>query len=118
MTRLKRRHFECTQIYEKLYGQDHLSVATSLGNIGMLYHLQGRLGDAEKAYKRGVAIRTKRQGANHGDTLKLIASYANVLRDLKRDDEANHLQALATGFMSGSWKAVSISEIDKLNVLE
>jgi hypothetical protein len=110
--------FECTQIYEKLYGQDHLSVATSLGNIGMLYHLQGRLGDAEKAYKRGVAIRTKRQGANHGDTLKLIASYANVLRDLKRDDEANHLQALATGFMSGSWKAVSISEEEKLNLAE
>jgi tetratricopeptide (TPR) repeat protein len=106
--------FECTQIYEKLYGPEHLSVATSLGNIGMLYHLQGRFGDAEKAYKRGVSIRTKRQGANHQDTLKLLQLYANLLRDLKRDEEANHLQALATGFMSGSWKAVSISSDDKL----
>jgi tetratricopeptide (TPR) repeat protein len=106
--------FECHQIYEKLYGPEHLSVATSLGNIGMLYHLQGRLPDAEKAYKRGVAIRTKRQGANHPDTLKLLQNYANLLRDLKRDEEANHLQALATGFMSGSWKAVSISSEDKL----
>ncbi|MBU6452416.1 MAG: tetratricopeptide repeat protein [Cyanobacteria bacterium REEB67] len=108
--------FECTQIYEKLYGPEHLSVATSLGNIGMLYHLQGRLPDAEKAYKRGVAIRTKRQGANHPETLKLIQNYANLLRDLKRDEEANHLQALATGFMSGSWKAVSISTEDKLTI--
>ena len=108
--------FECTQIYEKLYGLEHLSVATSLGNIGMLYHLQGRFADAEKAYKRGVAIRTKRQGANHQDTLKLIQNYANLLRDLKRDEEANHLQALATGFMSGSWKAVSISTEDKLSL--
>ncbi len=107
--------FECTQIYEKLYGPEHLSVATSLGNIGMLYHLQGRFADAEKAYKRGVAIRTKRQGANHQDTLKLLQLYANLLRDLKRDEEANHLQALATGFMSGSWKAVSISTDDKLH---
>jgi len=108
--------FECHQIYEKLYGPEHLSVATSLGNIGMLYHLQGRLPDAEKAYKRGVAIRTKKQGPNHPDTLKLIQNYANLLRDLKRDEEANHLQALATGFMSGSWKAVSISTEDKLTV--
>jgi tetratricopeptide (TPR) repeat protein len=108
--------FECDQIYEKLYGPEHLSVAISQGNIAMLYHLQGRLGDAEKAYKRGVAIRTKKQGANHPETIKLLQNYANLLRDLKRDEEANHLQALATGFMSGSWKAVKISTEDKLTV--
>ncbi|MBS1992217.1 MAG: tetratricopeptide repeat protein [Cyanobacteria bacterium SZAS LIN-3] len=108
--------FECHQIYEKLYGAEHLSVATSLANIGMLYHMQGRFSDAEQAYKRGVDIRTKRQGANHPDTLKLLQNYANLLRDLKRDEEANHLQALATGFMSGSWKAVTIDTDDRLTL--
>ena len=60
---------ECTKIYEEVMGQDDVTVATCLGNIAMLYRLNKRLPDAENAYKRALNIRTKKQGADHPETI-------------------------------------------------
>jgi len=107
---------ECTNIYEDLMGPEDLTVATCLSNIGMLYRLIKRPADAENAYKRCLSIRTKKQGADHPDTIKLLQSYASLLRDMHREDEAEHLQACATGFVTGSWKVVEIATEDQLVV--
>jgi len=106
---------ECTKIYEEVMGPDDLTVATCLGNIGMLYRLNKRPADAENAYKRCLNIRTKKQGGDHPDTIKLLQNYASLLRDMHREDEAEHLQACATGFVTGTWKVVEIRTEDALS---
>jgi tetratricopeptide (TPR) repeat protein len=107
---------ECTKIYEEMMGPDDVTVATCLGNIAMLYRLNKRPADAENAYKRCLTIRTKMQGGDHPDTIKLLHDYASLLRDMHREDEAEHLQACATGFVTGSWKVVEISSDEQLQV--
>jgi tetratricopeptide (TPR) repeat protein len=105
---------ESCRTYEILYGRDDIKVATSLGNLGMLYHLDKKLSDAEDAYKRCLAIRTKRQGASHDDTIKLLNKYAALLREMHREDEAAHLQSCASGFVTGSWKTITMHTEDSL----
>jgi tetratricopeptide (TPR) repeat protein len=107
---------ECTNIYEEMMGPEDVTVATCLSNIAMLYRLNKRLSDAENAYKRCLTIRTKKQGGEHPDTIKLLQNYASLLRDMHREDEAEHLQACATGFVTGSWKVVTISTEEQLLV--
>jgi tetratricopeptide (TPR) repeat protein len=106
---------ESCAIYEKMYGPEHLSVASCLGNIAMLYFVHKKMVEAETAYKRCLAIRTKVQGAGHTDTVKVLQNYANLLRQTHREDEANHLQACATGFVTGSWKVIEIAREDSLD---
>jgi hypothetical protein len=107
---------ECTKIYEEMMGEDDLTVATCLGNMAMLYRLIKRPADAENAYKRCLTIRTKKQGGDHPETIKLLQNYAGLLRDMHREDEAEHLQACATGFVTGSWKTVEINEEAQLTM--
>lgn len=54
------------------------------------------------------------QGAGHPDTCKLLQNYAGLLKQMHREDEAEHLQACATGFVTGSWKAITIATEDSL----
>ena len=107
---------ECTKIYEEMMGDDDLTVATCLANMAMLYRLIKRPSDAENAYKRCLSIRTKKQGGDHPETIKLLQTYAGLLRDMHREDEAEHLQACATGFVTGSWKTVEINEEAQLSM--
>jgi tetratricopeptide (TPR) repeat protein len=107
---------ECTKIYEEVMGIEDVTVATCLGNIAMLYRLNKRPADAENAYKRCLNIRTKKQGGEHPDTIKLLQDYANLLREMHREDEAAHLQACATGFVTGTWKVVEISGEEQLSI--
>lgn len=104
----------CCQIHEKIAGPEDLSVATCLGNLAMLYHLHKKIVEAEDAFKRCLAIRTKVQGDSHPDTVKVLQNYANLLRQTHREDEAAHLQACATAFVTGSWQVVEIDDEESL----
>ncbi len=103
------------RIYEKLYGPEDLAVAACLGNIAMLYYMNKNMYEAENAYQRCLIIRRKVQGDNHADTVKVLQNYANLLRQTHREAEAAHLQACATGFVTGSWQAIEISDAELLN---
>ena len=43
---------------EKTYGSDHPATATSLNNLALLYHRQGRYGEAEPLLRRGLGIQS------------------------------------------------------------
>jgi tetratricopeptide (TPR) repeat protein len=104
----------CCHIHEKLAGPEDLSVATCLGNLAMLYHLHKKVVEAENAFKRCLAIRTKVQGDSHPDTVKVLQNYANLLRQTHREDEAAHLQACATAFVTGTWQVIEIDNEESL----
>jgi tetratricopeptide (TPR) repeat protein len=53
-------------------------VAGSLNNLASLYNAQGRYADAERLFKRSLAIREKDLGPNHPN----VASVLNNVADL------------------------------------
>ncbi|MEL6263575.1 MAG: tetratricopeptide repeat protein [Cyanobacteria bacterium J06626_6] len=54
----------CVAAARSRFGEDHLYVADSLGNLASLYRKQGRYTEAEPLYKDALSLRQKLQGEN------------------------------------------------------
>lgn len=104
----------CTKEYEKLFGEDDPSVATCLVNLALLLHLQKKYAETENAYKRALNIRTKKLGAEHNLTNQVLNKYSDLLKEMHRDEEAEHMKACASGFVTGSWKVVELAPEENL----
>jgi tetratricopeptide (TPR) repeat protein len=80
-------------------GSDHVEVAQSLTNLGMLYATLGRSGDAEPLFKRSLAIYEKAFGPNHPDVSAALSNLANLYQSQGRyaDAEASYKRSLAIG---------------------
>jgi len=100
----------CTKQYEHIFGAEDPSVATCLVNLGLLQHLGKHYLDAENSYKAALNIRTKKLGAEHPLTTQVLKNYANLLKETHRDEEAEHMQTCATGFVTGTWNVVELEE--------
>ncbi|HNB15654.1 MAG TPA: tetratricopeptide repeat protein [Candidatus Obscuribacter sp.] len=99
---------KCLEIYRHCNGAQHPNVALCLHNLACLYHVQGRYKEAEQNYRASLDIRKKVLGAEHPDTKSVTKSFADLLKTLGRDEEANELNSAASGFLTGSWKAIAI----------
>jgi tetratricopeptide (TPR) repeat protein len=75
-------------IKEKAFGNDHLNLVITLGNLAALYKSQGRYADAEPLYKRALAIREKALGPDHPD----VATSLNNL-GLLYDNQGRYAEA-------------------------
>jgi tetratricopeptide (TPR) repeat protein len=109
---------ECVEIHEKLHGREHAEVGGALHNLATLYHVQRKYAEAEPVYKQALEIKTKVFGAEHPETLRLIRSYADLLRATGREFEARNLDAGATGMITGSWKTIDIADGASLKARE
>ena len=105
---------KCIEIYENGLGPEHPNVAICLHNLASLHHVQGKYQDAEPYYKRTLEIRIKSLGAEHPDTLRVSKHYADLLKTLGRNSEADNLSTRATGLISGVWKTIDIPESEAL----
>jgi tetratricopeptide (TPR) repeat protein len=56
---------------QRLLGENHPSVATSLNNLAFLYESQGRYKEAEPLYLQALAIAEQALGENHPTTVKI-----------------------------------------------
>jgi tetratricopeptide (TPR) repeat protein len=101
---------KCLNIYQRSLGREHPTVATCMHNLASLYHIQGRYAEAEERYKSALVIRKKVLGLQNPETLSLTKSYADLLKTLGRDAEAHHLNSTSNGFVSGSWKAITVPD--------
>lgn len=63
---------EALDLAELTFGTEHLSVATSLNNLAMVYTATERYGSAETLYKRSLNIREKEYGKNHLEVARVI----------------------------------------------
>jgi len=104
----------CSKQYEALFGPEDAGVATSLVNLALLYHLQKNYSAAESAYQRALSIRTKKLGAEHPLTNQVLKSYSNLLKETHREEEADHMEACATGMVTGSWKVIDLDPEESL----
>ena len=75
-------------IREQHLGREHPRTAQSLDGLARLYYEQERYDQAEPLFQRVLDIRERELGREHPDTVVARKSYANVLRKLKREEEA------------------------------
>ena len=66
-------------MFTRAYGSDHLEVGIARTNLGALYHQAGRLEDAEREYRAGLAIREGTVGGGHPELAATLANLATVL---------------------------------------
>ena len=78
-------------IKEKALGQDHPSVAATLGNLANVYRAQGKYDDAESLSKRALAIYEKTFGADHPDVASTLNNLAVGYRDQGKYADAEEL---------------------------
>ena len=80
-------------IDEKALGLHHPGVAADLNNLGLLYKKQGKLTEADAALKRSIGIKEKVFDPHHPSLMAGIRTYAALLHEMKRDEEARVLEA-------------------------
>ena len=72
-------HRECyeraLEIYEKLHGHKHPSVATVLGNLGNFWERNGDKAKANSLYQEALAIQEEIHGPDH---LKVSSHHAST----------------------------------------
>ncbi len=62
----------------RVYGEEHLEVATSLHTLAVLYDTQGKYQEAESLFRQSLAIKEKILGQDHFDVAKSFNSIAVV----------------------------------------
>ena len=77
------------------FGPEDPRLATSLNDLAVLYHAQGKYAEAEPLHKRALAIREKALGPEHSDVATSLENYAALLRKMNRDAEASKMEARA-----------------------
>ncbi len=70
-------------------------MATSLNNLALLSDAQGHDAEAEPLYQRSLTIFEKVLGPEHPDVATSLETYAALLRQTARADEAVRMEARA-----------------------
>ena len=72
--------------------------------------------EAENEFKRSLAIHTKVYGAADSFTVEVLSEYAELLNELHREDEAQHMMYCAIGYLGGEWKPIARPTLDGFQV--
>lgn len=78
-------------IREFILGTENPDTATSLDNLGELYHAQGQYVRAEPLLQKALTIREKTLGARHPATANSLNNLARLYRDQRRYSKAEPL---------------------------
>ena len=91
-------------IKKTAFGSDHPEVALTLSNLAQVHVAQGRYEQAEPLLRLVVDIREKALGPTHLEVAGSLEQYAVLLRKLRRDEKATHIEARARGIRASSGK--------------
>jgi tetratricopeptide (TPR) repeat protein len=61
-------------------GEDHLDTVVTCNNLAGVYHVQGKLDQAEPLYRKAIAIREQQLGESHPDTAQALYNLGHLLR--------------------------------------
>ncbi|GHO85916.1 DUF7779 domain-containing protein [Dictyobacter formicarum] len=75
------------QIDRQLYGDEHLGVATDLGNLAVIYEDQHQFERAEKLYRQAISLQERISESANAD-VSLLKRYVNLLQKTERQHEA------------------------------
>ena len=82
-------------IQEKLLGPEHLDLAQTLNNLGVLRHTQGRHAEAEAFYLWALEVCEANRHPQNQEAVNLMQNYAAFLQDVGRRHEADAVRARA-----------------------
>ena len=80
---------------EKLLGPEHLDLAQTLNNLGVLRHTQGRHAEAEAFYLWALEICEANRHPEDQEAVNLRQNYAAFLQDVGRCHEADAVKGRA-----------------------
>ncbi len=92
---------EALGIWRESFGEDHPPYAKALMNLGVLQLRSGRFRDAGRALQKAVAVAEKAYGPRHPEVGLALERYAEVLRKLRRKDDARRTARRAREILAG-----------------
>ncbi len=92
-------YLQALELFQRLLGDNHLSVANTLNNLAELYRSQGRYSEAEPVYLQALELGQRNLGENHSLVATSLNNLAELYRSQGRYSEAEplYLQALELG---------------------
>jgi tetratricopeptide (TPR) repeat protein len=114
--RLIRHANKCLNlISSEIAGQaDSVSMPSSLHSLGILYHDQGKLVEAEKMYQRALQGKENVLGADHTSTLATVCGMGLLCRDQGKLAEAEKMYQRA---LQGYEKALGVDHTSTLDTV-
>lgn len=103
---------------EKALGSDHISILSTVNNLGILYKNQGKLTEAESMYQRALLGYTRNPPSNVRPQLDLFYNIALVSRDLEEFERAKqYFNKAYQGYreLFGPQHALTIYALNQLN---
>uniref|UniRef100_H2YTG1 Nephrocystin-3 n=1 Tax=Ciona savignyi TaxID=51511 RepID=H2YTG1_CIOSA len=85
---LERLRKRALRLEELTLGEDSIEMSQVLNDLGVLYHLQNNLGNAESFFQRSLKMREKLLGHNHPDVAQSLHNLASTLSEKKNFSEA------------------------------
>jgi tetratricopeptide (TPR) repeat protein len=86
---------QCLELSQRLLGEEHPYVASSLNNLAVLYDSQGRYSKAEPLYMQALALRKRLLGEEHPLVALSLNNLAALYRSQGRYSEAEPLYVQA-----------------------
>ncbi len=77
------------------FGESDERLPLSLNNLAWLYRLQGKYAEAEPLYQRALGIYETALGPEHPHVADTLENYADLLRKMERDAEAEEMEKRA-----------------------
>ncbi|WP_427161651.1 tetratricopeptide repeat protein [Aliinostoc sp. HNIBRCY26] len=105
---------QCLEITKKRLGEEHLSVASCLNNLALLYHSQGKYNKAEPLYIQALALTQKLLGENNSYFASSLNNLAGLYDSQGRHSEAESLYLHA---LSLTYKLLGTEHPDVANTL-
>jgi hypothetical protein len=83
------------KIQEKLLGPEHVDLAQTLNNLGVLRHTQGRFAEAEAFYLWALEICDAHQNSQDPEVVNLRQNYQAFLQEMGRQFQSHHPKSKA-----------------------
>lgn len=93
------------QILESCSPLDSKELACALNNLAVLYHSGEDYNRAEPLYQRALVMKQNLFGPGDIETINLIRGYADLLQRTGRSEEAEQMERMASGVLSGAYAA-------------
>ena len=83
------------RLLEQTIGPEHPTLATTLNNLAVVYEAQGKYDMADPLYQRALTLLERTLGPEHPNLAAALENYADLLRKMQREAEAETAEGRA-----------------------
>jgi hypothetical protein len=90
-------------LFKRNYGIYNETIARITHKLANIYRVHKMPIESEEMFKMALDVNTKTYGPTDEFTIEVLGDYAELLTELHREDEAQHMLYCATASLGGSW---------------